>query len=358
MLGRLSRNHVANELHHLREENAALREEVAFLRRQVGEGSSHDQLKGLMTLENHSLKAGLTAMHSGMSSAVQSAKENLKDIDSMSRAFSALSKEIGAIDGDMQRLTADARESEASVQAMLEGTEHIHAALDLIKNIASQTNLISLNAAVEAARAGDSGRGFAVVAREVKVLAERTQDALKEIDRVFTGMVSNVSGVSNNSQNVIKLASKTSETVTQFHTTMNDMESDLHLKLGRVSGTTNEIFLSLAKLDPMLWMINAYLSLCHGKAVIDYVDHHQCNLGKWYEQGDGKAYFSQYPSYALLNEPHARVHQETRRIFELLANNPTDYGALKQPFEQLSRASQQVLKSLSDLNAEALAKRL
>lgn len=54
----------------------------------------------------------------------------------------------------------------------------------------------------------------------------------------------------------------------------------------------------------------------------DFVDHHNCRLGKWYEQGDGKQIFSSPPSFRHMEHPHSEVHNNTMRIFELLKDNP------------------------------------
>ena len=97
------------------------------------------------------------------------------------------------VDGSIERIHAlveDIRESGVSLDNLQQDVQSIVSVLDVIRSIAKQTNLLALNAAIEAARAGEAGRGFAVVADEVRALASRTQQSTQEIQ----GMIDRLQG--------------------------------------------------------------------------------------------------------------------------------------------------------------------
>jgi methyl-accepting chemotaxis protein len=103
---------------------------------------------------------------------------------------------------EMRHIADEISQSADSVEALVEQSQRISSVVQVIREIADQTNLLALNAAIEAARAGEQGRGFAVVADEVRKLAERTSSSTSEIANTIGAMVSSTHGAVSQMQSV------------------------------------------------------------------------------------------------------------------------------------------------------------
>jgi len=129
-------------------------------------------------------------------------KEDYAMLDIMIQTLHEIVDSINSVSQEEENISSQMHD-------LTEQTTQIKSILDMIKDIADQTNLLALNAAIEAARAGEHGRGFAVVADEVRKLAERTQKSLSEIDVTISVVVQSVSSASENikanSQKVVDL---------------------------------------------------------------------------------------------------------------------------------------------------------
>ncbi|MEZ8883509.1 methyl-accepting chemotaxis protein [Vibrio sp. F13] len=111
----------------------------------------------------------------------------------------------------IEKLASEINDLAEKITHLHESSNNINSVIDVIKSVAEQTNLLALNAAIEAARAGEQGRGFAVVADEVRTLAQRTQQSTAEIEGFISSLQSDVQTAFNVIDNSQKMSSKAVE---------------------------------------------------------------------------------------------------------------------------------------------------
>ncbi len=176
-----------------------------------------------------------TAMHE-MTATVQEVARNAEEASQAAAAADGEAREGDKVVNEaitqIERLASEVVRSTEAMSVLQQESDKIGSVMDVIKAVAEQTNLLALNAAIEAARAGEAGRGFAVVADEVRGLAQRTQKSTEEIEGLVAGLqngTQQVSAVMNNSRALtdssVALTRKAGESLENITRTVSNIQS-------------------------------------------------------------------------------------------------------------------------------------
>ena len=195
-----------------------------------------------------------TAMNE-MAATVQEVARNAEEASEAAVAADQQAREgdkvVGEAIAQIERLATEVGNSTLAMGDLKRESDKIGSVLDVIKSVAQQTNLLALNAAIEAARAGEAGRGFAVVADEVRSLAQRTQKSTEEIEELIVGLQSgtqqvatimdNSRGLTDSSVELTRRAGAALGNITRTVSTIQAMNSQIATAAEQQSAVAEEI---------------------------------------------------------------------------------------------------------------------
>ena len=285
--------------------------------------SHKSKVRGLLSKELDTLGNG----NDGIEDVRNDLNESIKNLSQMAH----MAKDTAKIAEDTTQSINELSVNMSSLEELIEGSSHaistlnsrtddITSVVNLIKDIAEQTNLLALNAAIEAARAGEHGRGFAVVADEVRKLAERTQKATLEVEVNINGLKQSSNTMIDMSNRFTSLSNDVLLVLDDFRKSISSVNENTQNILNQALNVTNEVNVSNGKIDHINLKLSGYKAVLRNKFET-IADMHHCRFGKWFnEEVKGNLITDQKLLHDIAHH-HQNVHIGLNRAIEIFSND-------------------------------------
>ena len=319
--------------------------------------AARDVFNSKISVKSVNVSESLSLIISDLNTNIEDLKMITKATSSASSLATNSRNDINDIVNELNTLSEQVSINNHSISEITSQANEITSVIELITDIADQTNLLALNAAIEAARAGEHGRGFAVVADEVRKLAERTHKATGEISVSIKSLQQDMNEIQTSSNTMKETVEGSTEKINGFEGTLVELSDNSTEIVKHSYQMENSVFVVLAKLDQILFKSRAYNSIITLKNVVPKKEEEPCRLGEWCSDEGGRR-FSNTSSFTKLDAPRKILNKKVYTNLNYLVKN-AEVDTIKHSdeiinnFDQMENASSEIFNLLDSMLKES-----